>query len=244
METAEAASIEGEIAPEILELESRLARLTQAAEESRDRLRGQNPSLKILRREFNSLKAILHEQKRKIEQLETSSFREARLSAAPARPSFLHFFIAPLLGLLALGLHLSKGIILPPTPSKASARLAPAPTAQGEDAPRDAGVDLLPEDGDVDEALRLIYAYAPSGGSGSVAEILAPEIGAATESSPWLIERLSRDVYHFTLRPYGEVSEFDTPIYEFEVDLEKKKVMPSAETALHLAPQASDLARH
>ena len=157
---------------------------------------------------------------------------------APPAPWLKLTSLLPYAALAAFGLGLGLRGPWRQAPARSYAPTNQAPSFVAEAAPTQS---LISEEAASDEALRLVYAYQPQGSRKTVRDILSDEIEqtAASQSSPWIVERGDDGRYIVSFSPYADASDA-APVYEFEVDLNAKTVTARPETEASL--RGGDLA--
>ncbi|MBI3566104.1 MAG: hypothetical protein HY079_12975 [Elusimicrobia bacterium] len=161
--------------------------------------------------------------------------KEAAADSAPAAASFRTDFgpfarrAAPYAAIMAFAVAFE----LRPAPRPSGLPLSAADAAAPKPAPdavRPAPAVL--EDDGADEALLLVHEWRLPGDERTVAERLDDGVQLPGAEPAWSAERTGERVYRVSYRPpAGE------PVYDFDVDLDARRVDPTPDTAELIAPR-------
>lgn len=231
-------------------LRDKALNLREAVNSSRARMSAQRETITRLRADISALRAL-------------AESRPARAAASPAAPAPGRSFAAPASppppsivkepvsdSALATASFKTDGLTRARTALPYAAILAFAVAVQLRPAPhRDAGIPLtaavpaappsspaasadLAEDDGAEQALLLTHEYRLPGDERPLAERLSSGTNPPGSRPAWTAERTGERAYRVSYRP----SDADVS-YDFDVDLDSRRVDPAPETAELIAPR-------
>ena len=219
-------------------LRDKALNLREAVNSSRARMSAQNEQMERLRAQIASLRALVENPAltaaAKAPAFAAPILKEAVAESAPQAVSFktgarpwLTVPYAAILGVaLAVqlrpapkhpgGIPLADAVAAVPAPLEPAA--APIPAAKDDDG--------------ANEALLLVHEWRLPGDERALAERLDPGLGLPGTQTAWSVERTGESAYRVSFR-----SDADAPSYDFDVELNSKRVDPTPDTAELIAPQ-------
>lgn len=203
------------LAPDPLILRDQALNLREAVNSSRARMSVQREQLARLRGQIAELRALA--------------------SAAPATPPSPRLPHRRARAWQAVPYALILGVLIASQPQLTSRPAPPVLVSAPLHAPVPDASPTTPtlEDDGASEALLLIHEWRLPGDERTVAERLdSSGVNPPGSRSAWTAERTGERVYRVSFHPGT-----DAPSYDFDVDLDSRRVDPSPETAELIAPR-------